>query len=211
MRIIIVRHGETNWNREGRVMGLSDLELNENGKNQAELMAQSLSRGNVASIYTSPLKRALETAHIINRFHQVKITTLDGLRELDAGEVDGLTYHEIQKYYGDFFERWMNNCAVVRPPGGCTVLDVQNQAWAAMQEIIRREKARLQENEGKAIIVVSHFFPIRAILCKAMNLDLSQIRRIRLDLASISILDFNDDGIELTQMNDVCHWKEGQP
>lgn len=208
MRIILVRHGETNWNSEGRIMGLSDIELNKKGVKQAELLALSLKSEKIASIYTSPLRRARETAHKINYYHQVAITSLDGLREIDAGKIDGLTYIEIKRHYGDFFEKWMENCATVRPPGGCTVPEVQEQAWSAIQEILNREKPNLSVSDDRVVLVVSHFFPIRTILCKVLDIDLSECRRIRLDIASISIIDFHDDRMELVKMNDICHWKE---
>ncbi len=209
MRIILARHGETNWNKEGRIQGLSDLELNDTGRTQAEELAKALQKEKVAIIYSSPLKRARDTAQAINQFHNVELLSHDGLREIDAGEVDGLTYAELQTYYGDFFKKWMANCATVRPPGGCTVPEVQERAWAAIEEIVTKEKPRFSGNKDGVVVVVAHFFPIRTILCKIFDLDVSECKRIRLDLASICILDFTPDRIELVRMNEACHWKEG--
>ena len=87
MRLILVRHGETEYNREYRVQGQKDIPLNESGKKQAGLLAQALQHEAVEAIYASPLQRAVETAEAIGRFHQVPIRKLDGLKELDAGEV----------------------------------------------------------------------------------------------------------------------------
>ena len=163
----------------------------------------------ISIIYTSPLKRARDTAQAINQFHNVEISPHDGLKEIDAGEVDGLTYGELMTYHSDFFKKWMANCASVRPPGGSTIPEVQERAWGAIEEIITKEKQRIAGSEDGVIVVAAHFFPIRTILCKILDLDLSECKRIRLDLASICILDFTPDRIEIVRMNEVCHLKEG--
>ena len=79
MRLILVRHGATDWNQQRRIQGLSNLGLNETGRGQAEALAQSLKDVKVDAIYTSPLRRAQETARAIGRFHQVEVVALDGL------------------------------------------------------------------------------------------------------------------------------------
>ena len=208
MRIVLVRHGETEWNKLGRIQGISDLGLNETGRRQAKALAQALKNEMVEAIYTSPLKRARDTAYAIARHHQVEVVILFGLRELDAGEVDGLTYEEMRIQYGDFLERWITDCTAVRPPGGCTLHELQDQAWASIQEIIKRQHqmaAEGEENEKGVVVVVAHFFPILSILCKALGLDLSECRRMRLDLASMCTLDFNPSRTVLVSLNDTCH------
>jgi len=211
MRIILARHGETDWNKQHRIQGRSDTELNETGRRQAEALARTLKNEKVAAIYTSPLKRARETTRLIARFHQAKVETLDGLQEIDAGEVDGLTYEEMMDQYGDFLNKWVDDCATVRPPGGCTLHEIQDESWAAIQEIIKRHRHRAPEgaeDEKGTVIAVAHFFPILSIICKAMGLDLSQCRRLRLDLGSISTLDFNTTRTDLVSLNDTCHLRE---
>lgn len=211
MRLILVRHGETDMNRLGRIQGISDLELNETGKRQAEALAQALKNEKVEAIYTSPLKRARDTAYTIGRYHQVEIVPLFGLRELDAGDVDGLTYKEMRAQYGDFLDKWVEDCASVRLPGGCTLPELQDNAWAAIQEIT--EKQTRQTGEGKAsgkgvVIAVTHFFPILSIICKALGLELSECRRMRLDLASMCTMDFNPPWTVLASLNDTCHLRK---
>jgi len=210
MRIVLVRHGETDWNRLGRIQGISDGELNETGRRQAEALAQALKNEKVEAIYTSPLKRARDTAYAIGRHHQVEVVTLNGLRELDAGEVDGLTYDEMRIQYGDFLDRWIEDCTSVRPPGGCTLPELQDQTWTSIQEILKRERpmaAKGKEHEKGVVVVVTHFFPMLSIICKALGLGLSQCRRMRLDLASMCTLDFNPSRTVLVSLNDTCHLK----
>ncbi|HEY48675.1 MAG TPA: histidine phosphatase family protein [Dehalococcoidia bacterium] len=210
MRLILIRHGETDWNKQGRVQGLSDLELNETGRRQSESLAQALGDEKVEALYTSPLKRARDTAYAIGRLHPVEVVTIDGLRELDVGEVDGLTYEEMVCYYGDFFERWMKDCTSVCPPGGSSMPELQERAWAAIQDILRRHQQRgKSEGDGEEVVIaVAHFFPILSILCKALGLELSECRRMKLELASITTLDFNPERTVLVSLNDTCHLKE---
>ena len=206
MRLVLVRHGETEWNKEGRVQGLSDLELNETGRRQAQAAALALRDEKVEAIYTSPLKRARDTAYAIAGYHKVDVVSLDGLREIDVGEVDGLTYAEMVSYYGDFFEKWMKDCTSVCPPGGSSMPELQERVWAAIEEILARHRGMESGNdEAGVVLAVCHFFPILSILCMVLGLDLSQCRRMKLDLASITILDFNPERTVLVCLNDTCH------
>lgn len=210
MRLILARHGETEWNRQRRIQGRSDLELNERGVKQAEALAQALKNEKVGAVYTSPLRRARDTADIIARYHQVDVVGLLGLRELDAGEVDGLTYDEMAAQHGKFLVKWIKDCTSVRPPGGCTLGELQEQVWAAIEEILDRERNQpAGKDKGKKVVVaVAHFFPILTILSKVLGLGLSECRRMKLDLASLTTLDFNPTGTVLVSFNDTCHLRE---
>jgi broad specificity phosphatase PhoE len=212
LRLILVRHGQTEWNRQRRIQGLSDLEMNETGMRQAEALADALKDRNVTAIYTSPLKRAVATARAIARHHAAEIVTLPGLREMDAGEVDGLTYKEMAERHGEFLEKWMLDCSSVRPPGGCTLPELQEQVWGAIEDIVERERERqagARPGKKGVVVAVSHFFPILTALCKALGLSISECRRMKLDLASTCTLDFEPSRIVLAAMNDTCHLREG--
>lgn len=210
MRLYLVRHGETEWNRQRRIQGLTDLDLNENGRRQAEALARALRGEEVVAIFTSPLKRARYTASTIARFHGIEPEVLKGLRELDAGEVDGLTYEEMRERHGDFLEKWIQDCSAVAPPGGCGLPEIQEQACGAIEEIRSRHSLGGQGQDGRVAIAVAHFFPILSIFCKVLGIDLSECRRIRLDLASISTLELTPTRTVLVSMNDTCHLREGR-
>ena len=211
MRLVLARHGETEWNRLRRIQGLSDLEMNERGRKQARALALALSNQKVQAIYTSPLRRARDTARLIAEPHGLDVAVLQGLREMDAGEIDGLTYEEMRDRYGDFFEKWMEDCSAVRPPGGCTLAEIQEHAWAAVQEILAKHRG-LSSKKGATgegvVVAVTHYFPILTVLCKSLKLGLSACRRMRLDLASTCTLDFEDSRVILVSMNNTCHLRE---
>jgi broad specificity phosphatase PhoE len=212
MRLILARHGETEWNRTRRIQGISDIDLNDTGREQAELLALALKDKKVGAIYASPLTRAQDTAQAIARYHDVEITTLFGLREMDAGEVDGLTYKEMAVQHGDFLEKWMTDCASVRPPGGCSLPELQDLVWRAIVDIREREglrEAGARSAPGQVVVAVTHFFPILTTLCKVLGQRISECRRMKLDLASMCTVDFKPSRIVLVSMNDTCHLRKG--
>ncbi|MCH8055577.1 MAG: histidine phosphatase family protein, partial [Deltaproteobacteria bacterium] len=105
MRLFLLRHGETDWNLQGRCQGVADLDLNERGKQQAVEVAEYLSREKIDAIYSSDLKRALQTAEAIRRFHDLEVTVDSDFRELDHGEFEGLTFTDIRASYPDFIKK----------------------------------------------------------------------------------------------------------
>ena len=194
----MVRHGETRWNQENRVLGHTEIELNEKGRKQAERLALALKDETVAAIYSSPLRRARETADEIARFHGLEVVTDDGLKEVDAGELDGLTFQEMMERYGDFLQEWVKDEPSLKMPGGESIAELQGRAWPAVERIVG-------DHPDGVVILVSHAFAILSIICKAIGLSLSHFRRLRLSVASISILNFGERGTSLVLFNDTCH------
>lgn len=202
MRLILVRHGETRWNQENRVLGHTEIELNEKGRKQAERLALTLKDETLAAIYSSPLRRARETAGEIARFHGLEVVTDDALKEVDAGELDGLTYQEMMERYGDFLKEWIKNDPSLKMPGGESMAELQQRAWPVVERIVR-------DHPDGVVILVSHSFAILSIICRAIGLSLSHFRRLRLSVASISIINFGERGTSLVLFNDTCHLESG--
>lgn len=201
MRLILVRHGETMWNRENRVLGQNEVELNETGRKQAERLALAFKDEKVAAIYCSPLRRARETAEEIARFHELPVVADDALMEIDAGELDGLTFDEMRERYGEFLEQWLRDATAIAMPGGESMGQLQQRAWAGVERIV-------SAHPDETVIVVSHSFAIQSIICKALGMALSNFRRLRLNVGSLSILDFGKRGTRLVLFNDTCHLRE---
>ena len=198
MKLILVRHGETAWNRDGVVQGRKDIELSELGRQQAELVALALKEEPIEAIYTSPLKRALDTAQAIARYHQAPLESDARLMELDAGELDGLTYQEMRSNYSEFLKEWARDAGPVKLPGGECLQELQDRAWPCIE--------RLKDRYPKGtVVVVSHNFAILTIICKAMGMKLSDFRRLRLGVAGLTVIDFGERGAVLALLNDTCH------
>jgi broad specificity phosphatase PhoE len=200
MRLILVRHGETDWNRQMRVQGRSDVELNETGRRQVQALASALKEESFEAIYASPLKRSLQTAQAINLFHGVEIEVDDGLKELDVGDFDGLRGDELRARFSSFWQRWTSDeAASVRFPHGESLQQLRRRAWAALQRINQRHR-------HGAVVAVSHYFVITSIICETMGLDLSRFRRFRpLDATAVSIIDLEESRATLKLFNDTCH------
>jgi len=200
MRLILVRHGETMWNRENRVLGHTEIDLSEKGRKQVERLALALQDEKVSAIYSSPLRRTRQTADEIARFHHLGVVTDDALKEVDAGELDGLTFQEMMERYGGFLEEWMKGLPSLKMPGGESIAELQERTWPAVERIVN-------DHPDAVVILVSHSFALLSIILRALGMSLSNFRRLRLNLASISILNFGKRGTSLLPFNDTCHLK----
>jgi broad specificity phosphatase PhoE len=183
MELILVRHGETIWNREGRVQGFSDMDLSDVGVHQARQLALSLRDAPILSIYSSPLIRAEKTARIINEYHHAPISIEPGLMEMDQGDFEGLTFQELMACEKVFLQKWMSDPASVQMPNGESFVELQERAWKVIEGIVAKS--------GNAL-VVSHNFTIAAILCKIKNISLSEFRKVCVDTASRTIIKFEN-------------------
>ena len=202
MKLILVRHGETRWNRENRVVGHTGIALDSNGRRQVELLARKLENDSVSAIYSSPLRRARETAAAIARIHRLRVIKDDAFKEMDAGELEGLTFGEVMERYGDLFKDWMRGDSSLRMPGGESMTELQQRTWPAVERIVG-------ENTDRVVILVSHSLAISSIIASALGMAPYNFRRLRLGVASISILNFGDHGASLALFNDTCHLERG--
>ena len=209
LRVLLVRHGETEWNKEHRVQGSnSDILLNEKGKRQAEALALRLKQEKIQSVYSSPLKRALDTARVIAPYHQLEIRVEPGLREIDAGELEGVLISMVGKRLDELLVMrgqettgamagegsWVR----LKSIGGESLEDVQRRAWSVMESMVNR-------HPDGVVAVVCHYFVIMSIVCAVLNLPLSNVGRLRLNVASISTVVFDGKVPYLAQFNDGCH------
>jgi broad specificity phosphatase PhoE len=155
-RIILIRHGETRWNAEGRYQGQADVPLNEKGVRQAELLAQGLRASGIAAIYSSDLSRASRTAEVIGQALGLKVQIDPGLREINQGEWEGLLLGEIRARYPEILEKRLVDPLSVAPPGGESVREVQERVLASIEAIAGR-------HPGETVGVVSHGLAIALV------------------------------------------------
>ncbi|HEY3150457.1 MAG TPA: histidine phosphatase family protein [Candidatus Binatia bacterium] len=196
MQILLVRHGATDWNLQGRCQGSIDRDLSDVGIRQAEQLATLLSQEEIHAIYSSNLRRARQTAELISQPHKLSVTIEDDVRELDHGELEGLTFNEIKTNYAEFLARWRSIPAEISVPGGERLGDVAERAWNALTQIVRRHQ------EAERILVVSHNFPILGIICRVTGTDLNDYRTFHLDPCSLTRLRYDGNGDwQMTQVN----------
>ena len=198
LKLILVRHGETQLNRDGRIQGIGGAPLNEEGRGQAQAAARALKRDLPFVLYTSPVIRALETARIISGSLNLPLEPLDGLQEADAGELEGLTGTEMRLRYPNFMRRWDKDSATAQMPGGEAMVDVQERAWRAVGKLSK------SHSEG-SVVAVSHNFTIQSIICTVLNIPLGTSRRLKLDLGALTRLDICGDQSRVVSLNENGH------
>ena len=203
LTVYLIRHGETAWNEEGRCQGVTDIPLTEKGRCQARAVANALEHTPICRILTSPLLRARDTAAVNAQSHALSLESYDELKEWDQGRLEGLTGPELMQDHPGFFERWLADPAGTAPPGGEPLRAVQQRAWPILDRL-------RQHNELTGpVVVVSHTLTTAVMLCAALGLDLAQVHRLKIDLASISSLVFTEFGPfamwRLASLNDRHH------
>jgi len=200
LRIVQVRHGETDWNRSQRFQGQSDVALNERGRAQAEALASALREEPLKAIYSSPISRAIETAKAINRYHQASIEQRDGLMEMDLGDFEGLQSSDFRNEHPGFLRKWLEDPASVRMPNGETLEEVQGRAWPVVEEIVKTHK------DG-SVLLCGHNFVNLTILCKILGLEITHFRCLRQSLGAMNIIERSRGLYSLICINDTCHLK----
>ena len=167
-RFILIRHGETDWNIEGRWQGQASVPLNERGREQAFQIARALAGIKIAAIYSSDLSRARETAEALASTSKLKVQFDVRLREIHQGKWQGLLVSEIQARYAEAFQQRMADPMSVAPPGGETALQVMERVVAAIEEI-------RQMHSDETVAVVSHGFAIACLLAHYQNLSIEKV------------------------------------
>ncbi len=204
MKLIIVRHGQTNLNKQGRVLGHGPEPLNDTGHSQADAVAKALAQVEAEALYSSPINRTMQTAATISEQIGMPVTSKPGLAEIDAGEMEGVEGRKLGELFPDLMVRWRSDPGTARMPGGETLGEVQARARSAIDEIV-------ETNPDGTAIVVSHNFPIQTILCSVLGMDLKDFRRVKIDLGSITRLETAATGFTITSLNEKWHLPAPDP
>jgi len=202
IQIILVRHGETEWNRIQRFQGRSDLPLNQKGKEQAHALASALKNESIAAIYASPLARAIETARHIGRFHpSAPLLEEEGLIEMDLGDFDGMEARLWATKHLEFLKAWEKNPAHLKMPGGECLQEVQHRAVDTLERISQ------QYEPGSALLICTHNFVIVSLLCHASKTSLNQFREWKQDTGALNVLYKYGKHFQIVKVNDNQHLK----
>lgn len=196
--ILLIRHGQTDWNAEGRWQGHADVPLNELGRQQAQLLAGRLKAWPISAIYCSDLKRASETAAIIARELDLEPISDRQWRERDTGLFSGLTRAEIQEQYPEVWA--LLRQGVVDIPGAESSAALTRRAQGVLQALLER-------HNGETIAVVSHGGTLRAVIAEVLNIPVVETMRLRVGgNTGLSIVSIREEGHPiLERLNDVAH------
>lgn len=200
-RVFLIRHGETQWNAELRVMGQLDIPLNDVGREQARRTAELLAGERFAAIYSSDLVRAVETAQIIAAPHRLDVITLPELREARYGLWEGLTRQEVLERFPKEYKMRRTDPENFRPSGGESRKELYERASKIFSELVAR-------HPRQKILLVSHGGTIRAILRSVLGLGPGN-GHFAVDNCGITIIDREDgDSYEVFTVNSVFHLGE---
>ena len=196
--VILIRHAESEG--AGHYLGRrSDPPLSERGRAQAEVLARRLAGDPLAAIYSSPLRRTLETARVVATPHRLPVETVADLAEMDFGLWDGLSYQEIEAREPEQLAHWLANPLAVAPAQGESLTEMGWRVIGAFEAIAARHPA-------ETVAIVTHGGPARVILCRGLGLPLAAHWRLHQDLACVSRLELDEDGVfTLSLLNDTCH------
>jgi broad specificity phosphatase PhoE len=206
-RFILVRHGETLANRDMRFIGSRDDVLTEHGGVQAEQIARALSFLPLAAVYSSPRRRAYRTALPLAARHQLEPRLLDDLRECDFGRWEGLSRGEVMQLSArdaDHLLAWERDPALA-PPAGESLEAMERRVGAAIAGLAER-------HPDQTLALVSHVGPIKALVCAALGAPISTARRIFLDPATLSVVDWQRPYPIVRLLNSHCHmgWEQAR-
>jgi len=200
-RIILVRHGETEWNRVERFRGQADVPLNETGLAQAEATARRIAaEWQLVAVYSSPLSRAVKTAQAIAQQFDLPVHTHRGLTDINYGQWQGLTPDEARERWPEMVDAWYHTPETARIPDGETLNHVRVRTMDAVRELAGR-------HPGKSIVLVAHTVVNRAILLSVLGLRNHRFWRLGQGTCAINVLELDGDEFTLVSMNDTCHLK----
>ena len=165
--ILLIRHGETDWNRERIFRGVSDIPLNDNGRVQARLAAEALRSDTIDAAYSSPLSRATETSDIVLEPHGIHATLHQGLLDFDYGDWTGNRESEVVKRWPEEHAMWNSRPHAIRVPGGDTLQDVFDRAFRSMEEIAK-------EHDGQTVALFAHRVVNKLLVLGALGLNLDR-------------------------------------
>jgi broad specificity phosphatase PhoE len=200
--LLLIRHGETAWNREKIFRGVYDVPLNENGRTQARHLAKALTSRKIDVAYSSPLSRARETAQIVLEPHGIEATVHEGLRDFDYGQWTGLQDHVVVSQWPKEHARWMSTPHQACPPDGDTLQIVFDRAFDAVEEIA-------QKHAGQTIALFAHRVVNKLLVLGMLTLGLERFAFIRQDNCCLNEFQHTAQGYVVTGLNDTSHIRQG--
>lgn len=186
-RLVLVRHGEPSEEVRGRCYGRMEIGLSPRGRAQAAEASALLGDVPVAALYSSPQARARETAAAFAAPRGLPIVVDERLREIDFGELEGLTWDEARARHPEVYEAWMSRPTSVTFPGGESWTILRARSLAAQRDIVAR-------HPGETVVVVAHGGVHRALVADALGLADEHVFKVDQSYGCVSVVDHHDGG-----------------
>jgi len=196
--LILVRHGETQWNLEGRIQGQSDSQLTSRGAAEGRRAAERLAGLKLAAVYASDSGRARETADLIAAPHRLDVITKPELRERCYGEFEGKTGPEIRETDAEALQTWLSDRQRVAPPGGETQAELSERVMRALREIAGA-------HPGETVAVATHGGPIKSAVFAILDIPIDSWNRTWIANGSVTVLRGTPEELRVASFNDTSH------
>jgi broad specificity phosphatase PhoE len=200
VKLILIRHGQTESNKLGRIQGINKSSLTGVGRKQAEAAARALASNAPFTLYSSPLPRALQTAEAIGSRADTQPVEVRELIEMDVGEFEGLSGPQLRERFPDVMRSWDEDPASTVMPGGESLYHVRDRAWPTIRSLAER-------HGSETVVAVTHNFTIHTIVCAALDMPLNNFRKLRIDLGSVTRLEITPARTTLVSLNETWHLK----
>jgi len=199
--ILLIRHGETAWNRARIFRGTHDVPLNDAGRDQARLVGKALRRRRIDAAYTSPLIRARETAELALSDQDISVVVDQGLMDFCYGDWTGLAEDEVACRWPDEYEKWISHPASLRVPGGNTLYELYRTAFGAMDQIA-------SHHHEQTVALFAHRVVNKLLVLAALGLDPDRFGFIRQDNCCLNEFIRQDGGYVICALNDTSHLRQ---
>ena len=197
LHLMLVRHGETEWNVQRRYQGQSDVLLSGLGKQQAELVAKRLTSRGIDAVYASDLKRAWQTAQIIAERNGLDVISEPRLRELKFGILEGLTFDEARERYPEMIDAWLEDFN--NTPQGAETIDLFNARIVSLLDDLKGK------HDEQVVLLVGHGGSLSEILRVVLGLSPEKRWYLEMENASLSEVLIAEEYVSVKRLNDSCH------
>ena len=199
--ILLIRHGETAWNRGKIFRGVYDIPLNENGCTQARQLAKALASRRIDNAYSSPLSRAKRTAQIVLESHEIEAIVHEGLKDFNYGQWTGLEDEVVARRWPEEHNCWIATPHAIRPPGGETLREVFDRAFDVVEEIA-------QKHNGQTVAIFAHRVVNKLLVLGMLTLELERFPFIRQDNCCFNEFEWTEKGCVVINLNDTSHLRQ---
>lgn len=198
MRLILVRHGKTATDNPEKCHGFTDIDLSEEGYRQADQLAARFKDNKIDAIYSSTLRRGIETAERIASAHGIKVNSAPELNEVNFGQIEGITFAEACEVFPEVTELWRRGSIEVCFPLGEKFLDFVNRVNAFIKKL-------KHHRDDETIMLVGHGGPYKVLVCTLLGLPIEHYWQFKFDMASVSLIDIYETGAILGKLSDTSH------
>ncbi|WP_456343079.1 alpha-ribazole phosphatase [Thermovibrio sp.] len=186
-KVILVRHGKTVWNAEGRYQGKMDIPLNEEGREQARKVGEALKGFPVKAVYSSPLSRCRDTAQEIAKHHGLEVQVKEGFKEIDHGRWEGMLASEVEREYPELLKLWKEKPSQVKMPEGESLKDVYDRAVKAFEDVVR------SHSDEDLIVIVGHDATNKVLMCHLLGTGLDKFWAFKQANCGITVLEYEPE------------------